>query len=422
MPPDILAVDFGTSNSAAAILENGIPRRLPIQPGSDTLPTAVFFPTEGGPMRIGDAAGAALIEGEPGRYLRALKSVLGGPLLHEPRTIGGRRQTLADVIAAFLRELRERAEAMANRRFRRVLSGRPVHFHTADPARDAQAEADLRGCYLAAGFEDVAFLAEPEAAALACRALGEGGGAGLVVDIGGGTSDFTAFLVEAGEVRVLASHGIRLGGTDFDRAVSLAHAMPELGLGGELRREMGPGLLPVPKAIYADLATWAKIPFLYTPATRREAAQMARLATDPVPMGRLVRVLDEELGHQLAFAVERGKIAANEDAPDARIGMEFIEPGLASPLSAYALHRSLREFGAEVRQAAAETLARAGVSPDAVGTVILVGGSSLMRLVTETSRDLCPSAALQRAEAFTAVVDGLALAAAKRSAARHAAK
>ena len=55
MRPDILAIDFGTSNSAAAILENGVPRRLPIQPGSDTLPTAVFFPTEGGAMRIGDA-------------------------------------------------------------------------------------------------------------------------------------------------------------------------------------------------------------------------------------------------------------------------------------------------------------------------------------------------------------------------------
>ena len=314
MRPDILAIDFGTSNSAAAILENGVPRRLPIQPGSDTLPTAVFFPTEGGAMRIGDAAGAALIAREPGRYMRALKSVLGGPLLHEPRMIGGRRQTLADVIAAFLRALRERAEAATGVRYRRALSGRPVHFHTADPARDARAEADLRDCYLAAGFEEVEFLAEPEAAALACRALGTGGAAGLVVDIGGGTSDFTAFVVEDGEVRVLASHGIRLGGTDFDQAVSMAHAMPLLGLGGELRREMGPGLLPVPKAIYADLATWAKIPFLYAPATRREAALMARLATDPARMERLVRVLEEELGHELAFAVERGKIAANEDA------------------------------------------------------------------------------------------------------------
>ena len=52
MRPDILAIDFGTSNSAAAILENGVPRRLPIQPESETLPTAVFFPAEGGPIRI----------------------------------------------------------------------------------------------------------------------------------------------------------------------------------------------------------------------------------------------------------------------------------------------------------------------------------------------------------------------------------
>ena len=177
------------------------------------------------------------------------------------------------------------------------------------------------------------FLFEPEAAALACQALGTGGGAGLVVDIGGGTSDFTAFVVERGEVRVLASHGIRLGGTDFDQAISMAHAMPLLGLGGELRREMGPGRLPVPKAIYADLATWSKIPFLYAPATRREAALMARLATDPARMGRLVRVLDDELGHMLAFAVERGKIAANGDAAPAHIAMEFVEPGLQAPLS-----------------------------------------------------------------------------------------
>lgn len=410
MHPDILAIDFGTSNSAAAVLENGVPRRLPIQPGSDTLPTAVFFPAEAGAMRIGDAAGAALIAGEPGRYMRALKSVLGNSLLHEPRTIGGRRQTLADVIAIFLRTLRERAEAVTGAHYRRALSGRPVHFHTADPARDARAEADLRACYQAAGFEEVAFLAEPEAAALACRDLGAGGGAGLVVDIGGGTSDFTAFVLEGGEVRVLASHGIRLGGTDFDQAVSMTHAMPLLGLGGELRREMGPGLLPVPTALYADLATWAKIPFVYAPAPRREAALMARLAVDPLRMNRLVRVLNEELGHELAFAVERGKIAANDGAAAAGIAMEFIERGLSAPISPSALDAGLHRFGADLRQAAATTLALAGLDATEVGNVILVGGSSLMRLVTDMARDLCPGARLQRSEAFTAVVDGLALA------------
>ena len=41
---------------------------------------------------------------------------------------------------------------------------------------------------------------------------------------------------------------------DFDHAISMAHAMPYFGYGGELRRTFGGGLLPVPKAIYHDLA------------------------------------------------------------------------------------------------------------------------------------------------------------------------
>ena len=61
-----LAIDFGTSNSAAAIMDGGKVRRLLIEAGSDTLPTAVFFAPKGGAMRIGEAASAALICGEDG--------------------------------------------------------------------------------------------------------------------------------------------------------------------------------------------------------------------------------------------------------------------------------------------------------------------------------------------------------------------
>ena len=66
MPGPTLAIDFGTSNSAAAILEDGAPRRLALEPGAETLPTAVFFPANRGPMRIGAAAASALIDGEEG--------------------------------------------------------------------------------------------------------------------------------------------------------------------------------------------------------------------------------------------------------------------------------------------------------------------------------------------------------------------
>ncbi|MGB3408689.1 MAG: Hsp70 family protein [Jannaschia sp.] len=409
MQTDILAVDFGTSNTAAAIFDGETLRHIPIEAGAQTLPTAVFFPEDGGPMRIGAEAVRALVAGEEGRFMRALKSVLGTPLLHESRLIAGRRRVLADIVAAFLRETRKRAEAQSGRVFRRVLSGRPVRFHSADPDADAQAEADLRACYHAAGFEEVAFLPEPEAAAIASQRLGTAGGLGLIVDIGGGTSDFSAFRTGDGRPEILASHGIRLGGTDFDQALSLAHVMPLLGLGGDLRREMGPGLLPVPRAVFVDLSTWARIPFLYTPETRRMVTQMHRLAVDPATLGRLAAVLDLELGHEVAFEVERGKIDAN--AGRGRIDLGAVSPGLEVVLGAGDLGQVLRRDRTQLFEAAQQTLTLSNVRPDSVSRLILVGGSSLMGFVADTMSELCPAAEVLRAQAFTAVVDGLAIAA-----------
>ncbi len=410
MLTDTLAIDFGTSNSAAAIpVQDGV-RRIPIESGAETLPTAVFFPANKGQMQIGAAATEMMISGEPGRYMRALKSVLGLPLMHEARPIGGRSRTIADIIAEFLAELRQRAEAETGQRFRRALSGRPVHFHSADPKKDARAEYDLRACYRAAGFEDVTFLAEPEAAAIACSGMGATDGLGLIVDIGGGTSDFSVFRNQGDRPEILGSHGIRLGGTVFDHAISMAHAMPALGLGGQLRREMGAGLLPVPRAPYADLSTWAKIPFLYAPDTRLMVAEMARVAVDQPRMKRLVRVLEFELGHDLAFAVERGKIAANTGEGVAQIAMNFIERGLSEPLDPQRLDATLANYRPMLQEAAAHTLQLAGVEPNEIGRVVLVGGSSLMHFVSDEIEALCPQAEFLQSEAFTAVVDGLALA------------
>lgn len=403
-----LAIDFGTSNSAVALAHPGGIHRIPLEERGETLPTAVFFPAEGG-MRIGQSASDALIGGEEGRYMRALKSVLGLPLLHETRLIARKRRSLSEVIAAFLVELRQRAEARTGMRFTQALSGRPVHFHSADPAKDAQAEADLRACYLAAGFEAVDFLAEPEAAALACHRPGKG--LGLIVDIGGGTSDFTLFRSGATGPQILASHGIRLGGTDFDQQLSMTHAMPLLGLGGQLRRQMGKDLLPVPRAPYVELSTWAKIPFLYTPETRRLAADMAKMAVEPAPLARFQRVVEDELGHGLAFAVERGKIAANRGEASAAVDMGKVEPGLRAAMSGESMDAALARPRTAVREAALETLALAGKGADEVGEVILVGGSSLMRLVGEEMQAVFPKASLRSQDAFTAVVDGLALAA-----------
>lgn len=405
-----LALDFGTSNSAAAMVQDGRVRRLPIETASDTLPTAVFFPGDNGDMKIGAAATEALIAGEEGRFMRAMKSVLGTALFHEARLIGGKRRTLADIVTRFLAEVKQRAETVAGQRFDRVLSGRPVHFHSRNVERDSKAEADLRGCYGAAGFDEVTFLYEPEAAALATHETGRAGEIGLIVDIGGGTSDYSVYRSDGRHLTILASHGIRLGGTDFDKAISMTHAMPWLGLGSQLRREMGEGLLPVPRHLYLDLATWAKIPFLYTAETRATASAMVKLAVKPRLMRRLAKVLTAELGHDLAFAVEAAKIAANGGQDGAGIDMGRIEAGLSVPISAASADRALLRFREALGGAAVEVCSMAGITAAEVGSVVLVGGSSLMRVVSDEVRARFPGAELRASEPFTAVVDGLALA------------
>ena len=144
-------------------------------PGRATLPTTFFFDFESRRTLIGEAANRALLDGNEGRFMRALKRVLGTSLMHEKRQILNERVTFVEVIARFLSHIKARAEAETGLTFERALSGRPVVFHGTGDVREAQAEDDLRRCYMAAGFREVDFMAEPEAAAIASGALDAAG-------------------------------------------------------------------------------------------------------------------------------------------------------------------------------------------------------------------------------------------------------
>ncbi len=407
----ILGVDFGTSNSAAGYLQDAKPVLIELEDGQDTVPTAVFFDFDQRKMVIGAPANQALLEGLEGRFMRSLKRILGTSLMHEKRQLLNERISFVDIISRFLVQVKARAEAKTGLVFERAVSGRPVVFHGVDDPREAQAEADLRACYLAAGFKDVSFLAEPEAAAIASGALESEGEVGLIVDIGGGTSDFSLFRSGPHGITVLANHGVRIGGTDFDRTLSIDHVMPLLGKGGQLRKVFGDDLTPVPAAIFNNLATWEQIPFLYAPQTRRMVAEMLQLAVEPEKLGRLDAVLEEELGHELAFAVEQGKITANSGVADAVIALGLIEKGLSAELSPAMLSASLTTHADALRGGADRILQMAGFEAGQVDRVIYVGGSSLMSMVSDTMKAQFPMAEHSFTEVFTAVADGLAIAA-----------
>ena len=409
-----LGIDFGTSNTAAGIAVNGTQKLIALEADDQTLPTAVFFDFEAQEMRIGAAASDALLTGVEGRYMRGLKSLLGTRLMRERRVLLGERLDFIDIVARFLSTVKSRVEAATGTTFDAALSGRPVRFHSADAARDAQALEDLREAYDRAGFDRVDFMNEPEAAALANRDALQPGDLGLVVDIGGGTSDFTLFRQRGNdEIDILGSHGIRLGGTDFDRWLSIGRVMPQLGMGSEIRHAFGGDTHLAPNAIFNDLATWAKIPFLYGPDTRKAAAELHKFAEHPKRLARLVKVLDEELGHDLAFAVEAGKIRANGAGVDGDaepvIDVSMLKPRAALPLPRDWMRKRLSKLAAQMGDAAETTLQNAGIAPEAVDRLIFVGGSSLMEVVEAALRARFPRAEVHRGAALTAIVEGLAL-------------
>ncbi len=411
--PNTLGIDFGTSNSAAGICVNGKPYLIEVEQGEQTLPTSVFFDFDSRKTTFGTPANRALINGADGRYMRSLKSVLGTSLMHEPRRMMGETLTFVDIIARFLKTVKARAEDACHTEFPYALSGRPVHFHSNDAERDVQALRDLQSCYERAGFRDVKFLNEPEAAALAAGPLPEGS-TNLIVDIGGGTSDFTIFRTTADQTDIIASYGVRIGGTNFDKSISFDHVMPLMGRGSQIRKELGTERLTAPNAIYQDLATWEKIPFLYTADTRRSVDQLIRFGVDPTLFERLQTILSDELGHDLAFTVERAKIAANKADRDAvPIDLGLIERALSTTLSGENLSASLKDYATAIGDTATETLRMANLSTDDIDTIIFVGGSSLMSAVQSELTTRFPNADQKHQAAFTGIVEGLALATAQ---------
>ena len=252
-------IDFGTSNSAVCVGRGNDLRLVPVEGDAVTLPSAVFFNFETDKVSIGRDAIAQYLDGYEGRLMRALKSILGSSLIKETTQIGSGRKDFRAIIGLYIAELKKRAEAFTGEKIEDAVLGRPVHFVDGDEVADARAQDELRGIAEAQGFKNISFEYEPLAAArdYAERLTAEE--VVLVVDIGGGTSDFSVLRLAAGTREILANAGVHIGGTDFDTRLSLDTAMRDLGYRSHYKNG-----LELPTLPYVQLATWHLINFLYT--------------------------------------------------------------------------------------------------------------------------------------------------------------
>lgn len=409
-------LDFGTSNTTLGVQDADGFRLLALDGTRTTLPTAVFFDFEHDRTTIGQAAIDGYVSGVEGRLMRSIKSMLGTDLIDADTALRKGRISFRAVIGTFLDLVKKRAEEAMGGELGDVVVGRPVHFVDGDPAGDAAAEETLGQIARAAGFRNVSFQFEPIAAALDYEQQVAGEELALIADIGGGTSDFSVVRIgperrgkadRAGDI--LANDGIRVGGTDFDRDLSLATAMPELGFGSAMKRA---GLL-APRSIYFDLATWAKINFLYTAKAMAELERLQRDSAEPEKIERLIGVVEHRQGHALAMAVERTKIALS-DHETTELALDWGDGDLALAVDRDALNRATGSLAARIGSRIRDCLADAGVTADRIDAVFLTGGSTLLPQVRAAILAEAPGARVVEGNIFGSVGLGLTVEALRR--------
>tara|TARA_R110002124_G_scaffold233406_1_gene398739 strand:+ start:110294 stop:111568 length:1275 start_codon:yes stop_codon:yes gene_type:complete len=409
-----LGIDFGTSNSTCAVSDGTQATLIPLEDGKTTLASAVFFGEEGD-VFYGRAAMKAYIEGEEGRLMRGLKSVLGTALMKEKTVINGRAKSFVDILATFIRNLKTQAEAAAGQPIENVVIGRPVHFHENNPEADDESQAILEQIAQSIGFKNIVFQYEPIAAAFAHERRLETEQLSLVIDLGGGTSDFTVirlsperYLAQDRSQDILATSGVRVGGTNFDKRLSMTSFMPYLGLNSEFSSEFDKTkLLQVPPRVYDNLSDWPLVHFGQTDKAMRETRTTLRTALEPDKLHRLLKIQQEKLGHAFLQHVERTKIdltdTLNTTTSINDIGLDF-----DVQVSRDDFESAIARYIQRIEDSMMECITKAGITAENIDLVILTGGSSELPIINHMVSEKFPNAQISEDNKFGSVGLGLA--------------
>jgi molecular chaperone DnaK len=204
----VIGIDLGTTNSCVAVMEGGEPVVIPNAEGNRTTPSVVAF-TKDGERLVGDVAKRQAIT-NPDRTIISIKRHMGSDY---KVTIDGKSYTPQEISAMILQKIKADAEAFLGEPVTQAVITVPAYF--TDSQRQATKDAGK-----IAGLEVLRIINEPTAAALAYGLDKEGEQTILVYDLGGGTFDVSILELGDGVFEVKATSGNNhLGGDDFDQRI-----------------------------------------------------------------------------------------------------------------------------------------------------------------------------------------------------------
>ena len=413
--PFTLGLDFGTTNSVAAIARGGVSDLLPLEApdGPDAAFRSALCFWEDDTVKGGIAAEAgpwAIAEyleyPQGSRFLQSFKSVAANPTF-EHATIFDRRYRFEDLGQTFLDKMAARSNGMLERASR-IVVGRPVEYagHRPDAAL-ARQRYDLmfgkRGA-------EVHYVYEPLGAAFSYASRISDPATILVADFGGGTSDFSVVRIEApGAARrcvPLGHAGVGIAGDRFDARIVEQLVMPLLGEGGSYRSF--DKILEIPRGYFADFADWSRLALMRNRRTIAELEKLRKSALDPDAIGRMIAVIEEELGFPLHEAVGRVKrdLSRNEHAH-----FHFQGGGLSieADVTRAQFETWIAPDIARIETAVDHVLEMSATTAATIDRVFLTGGSSLTPRVRRMFTERFGDDRIASGGELTSIAHGLAL-------------
>jgi hypothetical chaperone protein len=438
-----IGLDFGTTNSGAAVFDGQRVRVFPLDPESRDpgVIRSVLYITREQETTIGQEAidtyyrqnvGRAskmvrryvgeievvasemffvrdvyvlMDELMPGRLLRSLKSVLSSD--YEGTTIFDRFYTLEELIAIYLRALRERVEAETGEDVEGVVLGRPVTFVGGEEDVDnRRAEERLRHAAKMAGFREVAFELEPVAAALHYELTVEKPQNVVVFDFGGGTLDITVMRVGGDPVerRIFATGGVGIAGDIFDQRIIERLLLDHFGRG----TTWGEDGAPFPATYTDPLVHWQTVLELNRPETLRflELAQVT--GSHPSRVRALESLLVNNYAMRLVDEVERAKIALSS-AHFATIELSGDDISVWQPVTRSQFEALIIDAARRIETCLLDAVERSGLDVDEIDAVVRTGGSAQIPCFIGMMERIFGPEKVVLSSVFSGVTAGLAI-------------
>ncbi len=432
-----VGIDFGTSNSGVAVSDGSRVRLLPLDPKSATpevVKTILYITRDykhtigqeavelyyrqnvnrlrryvkkwvgeidvyGGDMHFVRDVFVDVDELTPGRLLQFIKTALRSDS-YQGTNVFDHYYSVGDIITVYLRELKQRSEALLHEEIDGVTLGRPVHFSNS-PEQDRKAQETLEASAHEAGFRRVGFELEPVAAALFYEHSLDRAQNVLIFDFGGGTLDITIMrLGDPKDRQVYANGGIDIAGSDFDRAIIEKRMLPHFGQGLVDRIEIAD--------LINAVADWMVLPELSVPRARMRLERAIQEGQAPVRLKALEALIFNDLAFSFYNSVEAAKIALSSQGA-ALIRLVEKDIDVWELYTRVQFEKDIENQRGKIEQVLLETVAQSGLDVGQIDAVVKTGGSSSIPAFTEMLARTFGSQRVKSSSQFSSVSAGLGI-------------